>query len=237
MLGVFGRSLSIQAALLRPSAVRAAEHVFLPAAGACSANLDSTPLAWQATAVFFELAAVHMHRRSACSVHLQQVTAGQGAAIVELRTAAASASRLAPGSSARALPPGVPSVTGRQSHALRPGPWQSGAVQSAGRCLHTQPEPLLRGHAALHAQQTQQRWRGFASRAAAAQQQRLQKRSAEQGLYLVALVVGMVGLTYASVPLYRCAALVPRCGFSLRGVAVVQAWGACKEQSADGVCM
>lgn len=26
-----------------------------------------------------------------------------------------------------------------------------------------------------------------------------------QGLYLVALVVSMVGVTYASVPLYRCA--------------------------------
>lgn len=31
----------------------------------------------------------------------------------------------------------------------------------------------------------------------------------QQGLYLVALVVGMVGVTYASVPLYRCG--VPAC--------------------------
>lgn len=30
-----------------------------------------------------------------------------------------------------------------------------------------------------------------------------QSKSSQQGLYLVALVVGMVGLTYASVPLYR----------------------------------
>jgi hypothetical protein len=36
-----------------------------------------------------------------------------------------------------------------------------------------------------------------------AQKGRLQKRASEQGLYLVAMVVGMIGLTYASVPLYR----------------------------------
>lgn len=49
--------------------------------------------------------------------------------------------------------------------------------------------------------------RGMATkpgRAALAQTARLQKRASEQGLYLVAMVVGMVGLTYASVPLYRC---------------------------------
>ena len=47
--------------------------------------------------------------------------------------------------------------------------------------------------------------RAFSSHAQRAQQrQRLQKQSSEQGVYLVALVVGMVGLTYASVPLYRC---------------------------------
>ena len=46
--------------------------------------------------------------------------------------------------------------------------------------------------------------RAFNSQAQRAQQrQRLQKQSSEQGVYLVALVVGMVGLTYASVPLYR----------------------------------
>ncbi len=33
--------------------------------------------------------------------------------------------------------------------------------------------------------------------------QRLQRSSQQQGMYLIALVVGMVGLTYASVPLYR----------------------------------
>lgn len=50
--------------------------------------------------------------------------------------------------------------------------------------------------------------RGFASQAQRSQQRRqLQKKSSEQGVYLVALVVGMVGLTYASVPLYRCAAI------------------------------
>ena len=49
--------------------------------------------------------------------------------------------------------------------------------------------------------------RAFASQAQRSQQRRqLQKKSSEQGVYLVALVVGMVGLTYASVPLYRCAA-------------------------------
>ena len=49
--------------------------------------------------------------------------------------------------------------------------------------------------------------RGFASQTQRSQQRRqLQKKSSEQGVYLVALVVGMVGLTYASVPLYRCAA-------------------------------
>ena len=42
-----------------------------------------------------------------------------------------------------------------------------------------------------------------AQRAQQRQRQRLQKQSSEQGVYLVALVVGMVGLTYASVPLYR----------------------------------
>ncbi|CAL8469365.1 g8906 [Coccomyxa elongata] len=48
--------------------------------------------------------------------------------------------------------------------------------------------------------------RGMATkpgRPALAQTARLQKRASEQGLYLVAMVVGMVGLTYASVPLYR----------------------------------
>ena len=48
--------------------------------------------------------------------------------------------------------------------------------------------------------------RGFAAgppRAAPRQQPDLQKRVADQGMYLVAIVVGMVGLTYASVPLYR----------------------------------
>ena len=50
--------------------------------------------------------------------------------------------------------------------------------------------------------------RGFASQAQRSQQRRqLQKKSSEQGVYLIALVVGMVGLTYASVPLYRCAAV------------------------------
>lgn len=49
--------------------------------------------------------------------------------------------------------------------------------------------------------------RAFSSQAQRSQQRRqLQKKSSEQGVYLVALVVGMVGLTYASVPLYRCAA-------------------------------
>ena len=33
--------------------------------------------------------------------------------------------------------------------------------------------------------------------------QRLQRSSQQQGMYLIALVVSMVGLTYASVPLYR----------------------------------
>jgi hypothetical protein len=51
--------------------------------------------------------------------------------------------------------------------------------------------------------------RGFASQAQRSQQRRqLQKKSSEQGVYLVALVVGMVGLTYASVPLYRCASIL-----------------------------
>ena len=72
---------------------------------------------------------------------------------------------------------------------------------------HTQPWHHRRAPG-CH-QQAQERLlncRGFASRAqeaAQAQRQRLQKKSGEQGLYLVALVVGMVGLTYASVPLYR----------------------------------
>ena len=49
--------------------------------------------------------------------------------------------------------------------------------------------------------------RAFSSQAQRSQQRRqLQKKSSEQGVYLVALVVGMIGLTYASVPLYRCAA-------------------------------
>ena len=75
----------------------------------------------------------------------------------------------------------------------------------------------------LHAQpwrQEQHCWRGFAGQAqqaAAAQRQRLQKKSSEQGLYLVALVVGMVGLTYASVPLYRCIALPQRLQSRIRG--------------------
>ena len=30
-----------------------------------------------------------------------------------------------------------------------------------------------------------------------------QKKSGEQGLYIIAFVVAMVGVTYASVPLYR----------------------------------
>ena len=52
--------------------------------------------------------------------------------------------------------------------------------------------------------------RAFSSQAQRSQQRRqLQKKSSEQGVYLVALVVGMVGLTYASVPLYRCAAGCP----------------------------
>lgn len=48
--------------------------------------------------------------------------------------------------------------------------------------------------------------RGMATqprRAAHAQKERLQKKASEHGLYLVAMVIGMVGLTYASVPLYR----------------------------------
>ena len=39
--------------------------------------------------------------------------------------------------------------------------------------------------------------------AAASNQQRLQRTSQQQGMYLIALVVSMIGLTYASVPLYR----------------------------------
>ena len=30
------------------------------------------------------------------------------------------------------------------------------------------------------------------------------QKSSKQGLYLIAIAVGMVGVTYASVPLYRC---------------------------------
>ena len=49
--------------------------------------------------------------------------------------------------------------------------------------------------------------RSFASQSQRTQQlRRLQKKSSEQGVYLISLVVGMIGLTYASVPLYRCAA-------------------------------
>lgn len=52
--------------------------------------------------------------------------------------------------------------------------------------------------------------RTFASQAQRSQQRRqLQKKSSEQGVYLISLVVGMVGLTYASVPLYRCALASP----------------------------
>ena len=39
--------------------------------------------------------------------------------------------------------------------------------------------------------------------------QRIHLLSRRQGLYLVALVVGMVGVTYASVPLYRYALNLP----------------------------
>ena len=49
--------------------------------------------------------------------------------------------------------------------------------------------------------------RSFSSQSQRRQQlRRLQKKSSEQGVYLISLVVGMIGLTYASVPLYRCAA-------------------------------
>lgn len=48
--------------------------------------------------------------------------------------------------------------------------------------------------------------RAFSSQSRSAaehRRQQLQKKSTEQGLYMVALVVAMIGLTYASVPLYR----------------------------------
>lgn len=65
--------------------------------------------------------------------------------------------------------------------------------------------PILRGGGGLpHAQCVS--LRGFAHRsfrAATAGEEVRSRRIADQGMYLFAVVVGMVGLTYASVPLYR----------------------------------
>jgi len=43
-------------------------------------------------------------------------------------------------------------------------------------------------------------------------QQKQNPKSGQQGAYLIAVVVGMVGLTYASVPLYRQAPYPPPWG-------------------------
>ena len=68
-----------------------------------------------------------------------------------------------------------------------------------------QPSRALQPHHPLIGTSSLSAARAFSSQAQRAQQrQRLQKQSSEQGVYLVSLVVGMVGLTYASVPLYRC---------------------------------
>ena len=68
------------------------------------------------------------------------------------------------------------------------------------------PGPALAGSSLLRSSGSNA-VRAFAAQAQRSQQRRqLQKKSSEQGVYLVALVVGMIGLTYASVPLYRCAA-------------------------------
>ena len=67
-----------------------------------------------------------------------------------------------------------------------------------------QPSQALRPHHPQSSTSSSSAARAFSSQAQRAQQRRrLQKQSSEQGVYLVSLVVGMVGLTYASVPLYR----------------------------------
>ena len=84
----------------------------------------------------------------------------------------------------------------------------STGLQQAGRVCSTQI--AQRWHSSATSQACRLMLatrRGMATkpgRAALAQKELLQKRASEQGLYLVAMVVGMVGLTYASVPLYRC---------------------------------
>ncbi len=70
--------------------------------------------------------------------------------------------------------------------------WQPGPTVAGGSLLRSSGSSAVRAFSA-QAQRSQQR-------------RQLQKKSSEQGVYLVALVVGMIGLTYASVPLYRCAA-------------------------------
>ncbi len=68
-----------------------------------------------------------------------------------------------------------------------------------------QPGPSTAGSSLLRSSGGISALRAFSAQAQRSQQRRqLQKKSSEQGVYLVALVVGMIGLTYASVPLYRC---------------------------------
>ena len=114
--------------------------------------------------------------------------------------------------------PGLHPIQGLPAPAATQAPnrgFSTGRVWS--ELQHAEPWQHRRRAAGCQQQQALrqlQGWRGFASRAqeaAAAQRQRLAKKSGEQGLYLVALVVGMVGLTYASVPLYRRAHSSPSC--------------------------
>ena len=70
-------------------------------------------------------------------------------------------------------------------------------ARNAGSLLASQQQHGLRPHAA----------RQLSTAAQSSRQPSLlssqQKKSGEQGLYIIAFVVAMVGVTYASVPLYR----------------------------------
>ena len=106
------------------------------------------------------------------------------------------------------------SLTGSQSASCRPpiSVVFQHSLHTSSRSCSMAPATVKRWQPALQSSSqttclSNSSLRSFSSQSQRKQQlRRLQKKSSEQGVYLISLVVGMIGLTYASVPLYRCAA-------------------------------
>ena len=81
--------------------------------------------------------------------------------------------------------------------------WQARQLVTTFTASCAEGQSLSSSAARLSLRPLQIPCRAQSSSSAAARSVAGQKKAKEQGLYLVSLVVGMVGLTYASVPLYR----------------------------------